>query len=104
MAEIQPLDGSTVVMALVPPQYPVGQSVELHQCVVGLLHQREEVPEYCHCPGAHRVDLVLSTERGQPDLKQPFHIHLLQVYSDGRVVGSEQLFNAEVLISTSLGY
>ena len=93
------------MMALEPPQYFAGQSVELYQCVVWPLHQREEILEYCHHhPGVCGVDLVLGTERGRPDLKEPLRIHLLQAFPDGRVVSSKQLLNAEVLVGTSLGY
>ena len=51
------------MMALEFPQYYAGQSVELYQCVVWPLYQREEVLEYCHCPVVRGVNLVLGTER-----------------------------------------
>ena len=93
-----------MVMTLEPTQDSAGQSVELYQCVMGPLHQREEVSENFHRPGVRSVDLVLGTEGRRPDLIQPFGVHLLQAYPDRRVVSSEQLFNADVLVCTSLGH
>ena len=91
-------------MTLELPHDLAGQSVELHQCIVCPLHQREEVPEYCNRPGVRCVDLVLGAENGGPDLVQPFRVHLFQAFSDRRVVSSKQLLNAEVLVGTSLGH
>ena len=93
-----------MVVTLEPSQNSAGQYAELYHCIMGPLHQREEVSEYCHRPGVRGVDLVLGTEGRRPDLIQPLSVHLLQEHPDGQVVGSEQLLNADVLVGTSLGY
>ena len=91
-------------MTLEPPQNSVGQSVELHQCIVWALHQREKVSEYRHRPRVCGMDLVLGTETREPNPKESPRVLPLQALSDGCMVSSEQLFNAKVLVGTSLGY
>ena len=50
------------------------------------------------------MDLVLGTKGRRPDVIEPLGLPLLQAYHDRHVVSSEQLFNAEVLVGTSLGH